>query len=52
MEPLRRVRRHIAWVLIVKIGLIALLHALFFSSSARPAIDGDAVGDRIQTPSR
>lgn len=52
MEPLRRAKRHLAWILVVKIGLIALLYGLFFSPSSRPDVDADAVGRRLHSPSR
>jgi hypothetical protein len=52
MEPLRRVKRHIVWILIAKVGLIALLYGLFFSPNSRPEIDAQRVGDRLQAPSR
>ena len=52
MELLRRARRHIAWILIAKIGLIALLYGLFFSPSSRPDVDADAVGRRLESSPR
>lgn len=52
MEPLRRARRHIVWILIAKIGLILLLFGLFFGPSSRPDVDADAVGRQLNTPTR
>lgn len=52
MELLRRAKRHIAWILIAKIGLIALLYALFFAPAHRPDVDADAVGRRLESTPR
>ena len=52
VDLLRRARRHIGWILIAKVGLIALLYAPFFAPGSRPDIDVDAMGRRIQAPSR
>ncbi len=43
-----RLRRHLAWVIAVKLVLIALLFALFFSTSHRPSIDADGVSDHLR----
>ncbi len=45
-------KRHLVWILIAKIGLLVLLYAFFFSPSSRPVVDSDAVGRRMNTPSR
>ena len=52
MEPLRRIKRHLAWILIAKIGLIAVLYGVFFSPSSRPDVDADAVGRRLNSATR
>ncbi len=52
MASLRQVKHHIAWLLVAKIGLIALLFLLFFSPSSRPDVDAGAVDRRIQTQPR
>jgi hypothetical protein len=44
----QRLRRHIAWVIAVKIALIALLFVLFFSADHRPRIDPSGVSDRLR----
>lgn len=43
-----RLRRHLRWVIAIKLLLIYLLFSLFFSSSQRPAIDATRVSDRLQ----
>lgn len=43
-----RLRRHLAWVIALKIALIALLFALFFSPDHRPQIDPSGVSDRLR----
>lgn len=52
MDLLRRAKRHLAWILIAKIGLIALLYVLFFSPAHRPDVDADAVGRRLASTPR
>ncbi|MFN3704146.1 cytochrome oxidase putative small subunit CydP [Thermomonas sp.] len=52
MDLLRRAKRHLAWILIAKIGLIALLYVLFFSPAHRPDVDADAVGRRLESTPR
>ncbi len=43
-----RLRRHLAWAIAIKLVLIALLFALFFSSSHRPSIDAGGVSDHLR----
>ncbi|QDH69200.1 cytochrome oxidase putative small subunit CydP [Marilutibacter alkalisoli] len=43
-----RLRRHLGWVLAIKIAFIALLFAFFFSGGQRPDIDAGEVSDRLQ----
>lgn len=45
-------RRHLFWVIAAKLGLLALLYALFFGPAHRPAVDADAVGHRIESSAR
>lgn len=43
-----RLRRHLAWVIVVKVALIVLLFLFFFSAGHRPEIDPAGVSDRLQ----
>lgn len=43
-----RLRQHLAWVIAVKLALIALLFTLFFSPEHRPEIDPSGVSDRLR----
>ena len=43
-----RLRRHLTWVIAVKLVVITLLFVLFFSSSHRPSIDADGVSDHLR----
>jgi hypothetical protein len=45
-------RRHLAWAIAAKLLLLTLLYVVFFNPTLRPVIDGDAVGQRLHTPSR
>lgn len=47
-----RLRRHLAWIVALKLVLIALLFALFFSPQHRPDIDAEAVDRRIDSSPR
>ncbi|HLY53864.1 MAG TPA: hypothetical protein VKQ31_12680 [Steroidobacteraceae bacterium] len=40
-------RRHLAWLLAVKFALLALLWALFFSSTHRAAVDARSAGQHL-----
>jgi hypothetical protein len=42
-----RLTRNIGWSLIVKLGLLTLLWALFFSSAHRCRVDGPATASRL-----
>jgi hypothetical protein len=42
-----RLRRDIGWSLLIKLGLLTLLWALFFSSSHRCRVDGAATASRL-----
>lgn len=42
-----RLRRHIAWLLLIKLGLLVALFVLFFSAAHRPDIDAEHVSDRL-----
>ena len=44
----RQLRRHIGWLFVVKLTLLALLFAFFFSASHRPEIGAAQVSDRIK----
>lgn len=44
----RRLRRHLRWVIAIKLLLIYLLFSLFFSSPQRPVVDAARVSDRLQ----
>lgn len=43
---LARVRRHLAWLIVAKLALLALLYALFFSPDHRPEVTPERV-DRL-----
>jgi hypothetical protein len=43
-----RLRRHLGWVIAVKVALITLLFVLFFSAAHRPRIDPAGVSDHLQ----
>ncbi|PIQ37276.1 MAG: hypothetical protein COW59_08035 [Lysobacterales bacterium CG17_big_fil_post_rev_8_21_14_2_50_64_11] len=43
-----RLRRHIGWMLLVKLALLAGLFTLFFSAAHRPDIDAAAISERLQ----
>jgi hypothetical protein len=47
----RLLRRHIGWVITVKLVLLTLLFVFFFSASHRPEIGASQVSDRIQLES-
>jgi hypothetical protein len=42
-----RLTRDVAWSLLVKFGLLALMWALFFSSAHRCRVDGAATASRL-----
>jgi hypothetical protein len=42
-----RLTRDIGWSLLVKLGMLTLLWALFFSSSHRCRVDGPATASRL-----
>jgi hypothetical protein len=47
-QPWRtRLTRDVGWSLIVKLGLLTLLWALFFSGSHRCRVDGPATANRL-----
>jgi hypothetical protein len=43
----KRLRRDIGWSLFIKLGMLTLLWALFFSSSHRCRVDGAATASRL-----
>ena len=43
-----RLRRHIGWMLLVKLALLAALFALFFSAAHRPDVDAASISERLQ----
>jgi hypothetical protein len=43
-----RLRRHIGWLLLAKLALLAGLFALFFSAAHRPDVDAAGVSERLQ----
>jgi hypothetical protein len=43
----RVLRRHLAWLLLVKFAALALLWALFFSPAHRTFVDGQAAGRQL-----
>ena len=45
-------RRHIAWLLVAKLAILALLYACFFAPASRPRIDADAASQRMHIPPR
>jgi len=48
----RWLRRHLIAVIAVKLALLTLLYALFFSPAHRPDVDADAVGRRLESTPR
>jgi hypothetical protein len=42
-----RLTRDIGWLLLIKLGMLTLLWALFFSSSHRCRVDGPATATRL-----
>ena len=47
--PWRNVlRRHLAWLLLLKFALLALIWALFFSPSHRARVDGSMTARQLQ----
>ncbi|MET0498090.1 MAG: cytochrome oxidase putative small subunit CydP [Steroidobacteraceae bacterium] len=42
-----RLRRHLIWAIALKLALVALLYALFFSPDHRPQLDPSGVSDRL-----
>lgn len=48
----RWLRRHLIAVIAVKLVLLALLYALFFSPAHRPDVDADAVAHRLESSAR
>ncbi len=48
-ERKARPLRDVGWAVAVKLALLLLLSQLFFSSSQRPRIDADAVGQHLFT---
>lgn len=43
-----RLRRHIGWLLLVKLALLAALFALFFSAAHRPDVNAASISERLQ----
>jgi hypothetical protein len=43
-----RLRRHLAWIVLLKLALIGALFALFFSPGQRTQVDAAAVSDLIR----
>lgn len=44
---LARLRRHIGWMLLIKLAMLAGLFALFFSAAQRPDVDAASVSERL-----
>lgn len=45
-------RRHLAWLIAVKLCLLALLYFFFFSPAQRPDVDAEAVGRHLDSAPR
>jgi hypothetical protein len=45
-------RRHLTWLIAVKLGLLALLYVFFFSPAQRPDVDAEAVGRHLDSAPR
>lgn len=45
-------RRHLTWLIAVKLGLLILLYIFFFSPAQRPDLDAEAVGRHLDSAPR